>query len=76
MANGTVDRLLELAENARTVAMVGPTVSCVPDALFRRGVDYMGGFLIVDPDKALQVIMEGGGTPQLKQAGKLVTFSK
>jgi hypothetical protein len=74
LANGTVDRLLELASGARTVALVGPTVSCVPDPLFRRGVDYAGGVRIRDADKALQVIAEGGGTPRLRMAGEFVTF--
>jgi uncharacterized protein (DUF4213/DUF364 family) len=53
---------------------VGPTVSCVPDPLFRRGVDYAGGIRIRDADKALQVIAEGGGTPRLRMAGEFVTF--
>jgi uncharacterized protein (DUF4213/DUF364 family) len=74
LANGTLDRLLELAGNARTVALVGPTVSCVPDPLFKRGVDLAGGVRILDPDKAIQIIGEGGGTPQLRQAGKFVTY--
>jgi uncharacterized protein (DUF4213/DUF364 family) len=74
LANGTVDRLLELASGARNVALVGPTVSCVPDPLFSRGVDYAGGIRIRDADKALQVIAEGGGTPQLRMAGEFVTF--
>jgi len=74
LANGTIDRLLELAENARTVALVGPTVSCLPDPLFKRGADLVGGIRILDPDKAMQVIGEGGGTPQLRQAGKFVTY--
>lgn len=74
LANGTVDRLLELAEDARTVALVGPTVSCVPDPLFNRGANYAGGIRITDADRALQVIAEGGGTPQLRMAGEFVTF--
>lgn len=74
LANGTVDRLLELASGARTVALVGPTVSCVPDPLFNRGADYAGGIRIRDADKALQVIAENGGTPRLRMAGEFVTF--
>ena len=74
LANGTIDRLLELAENARTVTLVGPTVSCVPDPLFKRGVSFVGGIRVFDPDKAMQIIGEGGGTPQLKQAAKFVTY--
>ena len=74
LAKGTIGRLLELSENARIVALVGPTVSCVPDPLFRRGVDYAGGIQIDDADKAMQILMEGGGTPQLKHSGKFVTY--
>jgi uncharacterized protein (DUF4213/DUF364 family) len=74
LANGTMDRLLKLSENARTTALVGPTVSCVPDPLFKRGVNFAGGIRIIDPNKAMQIIGEGGGTPQLRQAGKFVTY--
>lgn len=74
LVNGTIDRLLELSENARTLALVGPTVSCVPDPLFKRGVDFIGGIRILDAEKAIQVVCEGGGTPQLKQAGRFVTY--
>ena len=74
LANGTVDRLLELASGARTVALVGPTVSCVPDPLFSKGADYVGGIRIRDADRALQIIAEGGGTPRLRMAGEFVTF--
>ncbi|MGD2142231.1 MAG: DUF364 domain-containing protein [Candidatus Bathyarchaeota archaeon] len=74
LANGTVDRLLELASGARVTALVGPTVSCVPDPLFKRGADYVGGIRIRDADKALQILIEGGGTPRLRLAGEFVTF--
>lgn len=74
LVNGTLDRLLELSENARTVAIVGPTASCIPDPLFIRGADYVGGIRIHDADKAMRILMEGGGTPQLRLAGRFVTF--
>jgi len=74
LANGTIDRLIELSGNARTVAVVGPTVSCVPDPLFRRGVDLIGGIQVTDPNRAIRIIGEGGGTPQLRQAVRFVTY--
>ena len=74
LVNGTMDRLLELAGDARTVAIVGPTASCLPDPLFRRGADYVGGIRIRDADKAMRILSEGGGTPQLRRAGEFVTF--
>lgn len=76
MANGTIDRLLDLSENAKTKAMVGPTASCIPDPLFDRGVDYVGGIRILNSDLALRIIMEGGGTRQLRKSGKFVTYKR
>jgi len=74
LVNGTMERLLQLARDARTIALVGPTISCLPDPLFRMGVDYAGGIRIDDPDKAMQILSEGGGTPQLKGAGEFITY--
>ena len=74
LANGTLDRLLQLSSRARTIALVGPTASCLPEPLFERGVNYVGGIRINDADKAMQVISEGGGTPRLRMAGEFVTF--
>lgn len=74
LANGTIDRLLELSKNARKIAIVGPTTSIVPTPLFERNVDYCGGIQISDPDMLMTVLQEAGGTPQMKQAGTLVTY--
>jgi len=54
-------------------ALVNGTM-CLPDPLFRMGVDYAGGIRINDPDKAMQILSEGGGTPQLKGAGEFITY--
>jgi uncharacterized protein (DUF4213/DUF364 family) len=72
IANGTIERLLQLSENARTVVLVGPTASMVPSPLFKRGVDLIGGVIVTEPDRAIQIVAEGGGTPQLKAATKFV----
>lgn len=72
IANGTIGRLLELAAKARSVIVVGPSASMIPDPLFKRGVDLIGGVIVTDPDKAMQVVAEGGGTPQLKAATRFV----
>ena len=74
LANGTIDRLLELSEGARLVAVVGPTASIVPEPLFNRGVSYSGGIRIDDAEKLMTILAEAGGTPQMKRAGTLVTY--
>ncbi len=70
IVNGTIDHLLELCRSAREVAVVGPTASMIPDPLFKRRVTLMGGIRILNPEKLLQIISEGGGTPQFKEICK------
>jgi len=72
LVNGTIDRLLELSTKAREVAVVGPTASIIPDPLFSRGATMIGGIKVVDPNRLLQVISEGGGVPQFKSASKQI----
>ncbi len=48
MLNDTLDAVLAACRNARRFAVVGPTAGCVPDPLFDRGVDTIGGRRVVD----------------------------
>lgn len=68
IANGTIDHLLSLSKNAKEVAIIGASAGILPDVLFERGVTVIGGAKIVDADKMMQVVAEGGGTPALKKA--------
>jgi uncharacterized protein (DUF4213/DUF364 family) len=74
IANGTIGRLLQLSGKARQVILVGPSASMVPDPLFKRGVDLIGGVIVTNPEIAMQVVAEGGGTPQLKPATRFVVI--
>lgn len=74
LANGTIDRLLELSKNAKEVALVGPTASMLPDPLFKHGVTIIGSIKITDNEKILQVVSEGGGTPSFKNVCKQITI--
>jgi uncharacterized protein (DUF4213/DUF364 family) len=74
IANGTIERLLQLSEKARHVILVGPSASMVPNPLFKRGVDLIGGVIVTNPSIAMQVVAEGGGTPQLKAATRFVVI--
>ena len=66
IVNKSLERLLELAKNAREVGVVGPSASFLPDPLFRRGATLIGTIKIVNSKKVLQIIKEGGGTRMLK----------
>ncbi|MEM1586178.1 MAG: DUF364 domain-containing protein [Candidatus Bathyarchaeia archaeon] len=72
LANGTIDRLLELSKNAREIALVGPTAGVLPDPLFRHNVTAIGSIKITDGERILQVVSEGGGTPNFKGACKQI----
>lgn len=46
--NDSLDRMLALCERARWIAMLGPSMGCLPDALFSRGVSLVGGSWVLD----------------------------
>jgi hypothetical protein len=48
--------------------------SIVPDPVFKRGADVVGGVIVTDADKVMRIVAEGGGTPQLRAAVRLVTM--
>lgn len=50
MLNDTLDAVLAACRNARHFAIVGPTAGCIPDPLFARGVDTIGGRRVVDAE--------------------------
>lgn len=74
LANGTIDRLLELSKTAREIALVGPTASTLPDPLFKHGVTVIGGVRIMDSESVLRVVSEGGGAPSFKGACKQIVI--
>jgi uncharacterized protein (DUF4213/DUF364 family) len=74
LANGTIDRILELSNNAREFGLVGPSANVIPNPLFDKGVTAIGGVKILDGDRMIQIIAEGGGTPQLKPITEFITI--
>ena len=59
MLNDTLDAVLATCRNARHFAIVGPTAGCVPDPLFARGVDTIGGRRVVDAKGFLDAFRNG-----------------
>lgn len=59
LLNDTLERMLPLCSSARTVAMVGPSAGCLPDALFARGVTALGGSWIEDGPGFLDALRHG-----------------
>ena len=60
LVNHTLGPILELAEKASEVVVVGPTASIYPEPLFARGVTVMGGVRITDAARMIHLIGEAG----------------
>lgn len=60
LVEGGLEGLLLLCTKAREVVLAGPTASMWPGPLFDRGVTVLGGIIVNDADRLLQVVSEGG----------------
>jgi uncharacterized protein (DUF4213/DUF364 family) len=60
LVEGGLDELLAAAGQARQVVLAGPTAGPWPPTFFARGVHILGGLRVLDGDKLLQVVSEGG----------------
>jgi uncharacterized protein (DUF4213/DUF364 family) len=60
LINDTLEGLLALRKPGAQVVVMGPTASGLPDAFFRRGVSVLGGVMVTEPDRVLDLIAEGG----------------
>lgn len=67
IANNTLEPILKWSENAREIAVVGPSAGMIPEPLFTRGVTILSGMQVMDPNAVLQTIVDGQGTPSFKQ---------
>ena len=59
--NKTIDNLLELADSCREVAVLGPSTPLLTEAFSQTTVSCLSGIRILEPEKVLQIIGEGGG---------------
>ncbi len=50
LINNTLEEILGNLSQDSTVNLMGPSASCLPDPLFARGIDLVGGILIDDPE--------------------------
>ena len=53
LVNQTIDDLLPHFGNARQIFIVGPTVGCLPDPLFDRGITWLGGCAVLETARFL-----------------------
>ena len=59
LLNNTLDRMLACCHKARWFAMVGPSAGCLPDALFSRGVTFLGGSWVNNREGFIAALRSG-----------------
>lgn len=57
--NDTLDEMLARCTQARWIALVGPSMGCLPDALFSRGVTLIGGSWVLDGPSYVDALRQG-----------------
>ena len=60
LVNHTLEPILKTARTDAEIAVVGPTASMLPEALFERGARVVGGVWVKKPDELLDVLAAGG----------------
>ena len=60
LIEGGLDELLAASQQARRVVLAGPTASGWPATFYAHGVHVMAGIRVIDADKLLQIVSEGG----------------
>jgi len=58
--------LLKFKKKARTIVLIGPSASMIPDILFDYGIDIVVGTKIINHESALRIIKEGRELKYLK----------
>lgn len=59
LLNNSLDAMLQVCANARSVALIGPGAGCLPDPLFARGVTLLGGTWITEREAFLGALAAG-----------------
>ena len=66
LLNNTFEETVNLLGKPRSVALLGPSTPLVPEIFCDTPVTHLGGAVVADSAKVLQIISEGGGTPALR----------
>jgi uncharacterized protein (DUF4213/DUF364 family) len=77
IVNHTIDAILSSVTDGKRTAIIGPTASMIPDAFFKKGVQVMAGVRILDSDRMIKILKEGGSAYHLlKECSEKIAFVK
>jgi uncharacterized protein len=54
--NETIDNILQYCTNATHASIIGPSASFLPDPIFERGINIIGGAFVIDSDYLIRSI--------------------
>lgn len=78
LVTNTLDELLQTLQQResapRAAVLLGPSVPLLPSAFAGTPITHLAGSRVVERERALQVVSQGGGTPQLKTSLQMVTM--
>lgn len=60
LATGTLEEILDAANPEATIIVLGPSSGFVPEPLFERNVDWVGGVVVKQTDALLDLLSAGG----------------
>lgn len=66
LLNNTFEETIAALGTPRVVALMGPSTPLVPDIFQDTPVTHLGGAIVANSRRVLQIISEGGGTPALR----------
>ena len=66
LLNSTFEETINLLGSPHAVAIIGPSTPLLPEIFHDTPVTHLGGAVVTDSDRIMQIISEGGGTPALR----------
>ena len=70
--NNTLETILNDLGNPRWVGILGPSTPVCRDIFAGTPVTHLGGSVVLDQQKVMQIVSEGGGTPSMRPCLRFV----
>jgi uncharacterized protein (DUF4213/DUF364 family) len=74
LLNSTFEETINSLGTPSDVAIMGPSTPLLPDIFCNTPVTHLGGAVVADTTRVMQIISEGGGTPALRPYLRLVNL--
>lgn len=66
LLNNTFEETIHFLSKPRITALMGPSTPLAPEIFQDTPITQLGGVVVADADRILQIISEGGGTPAMR----------